>query len=277
MKKKKVSKIISIIVIIVILVLATAYSHCLFKVLPSSLMLSSHTQSAPTLIAHRGLSSLYPQNTLPAFQGAAEYQYKYYELDLHTTADGKWVVIHNDTVDDMTDGTGDVDSFTLEQLQKLTIDSGNAIESFEGLTIPDFEQCLDICEKTGILPVIELKKCDVKYFPDLVKIIDKYALSKKAKIISFDKEYLTAYRELDSEIEMLYLSKSPTKEDIDWCMEHDFGINYKGNNLYKCFPAIRYANKNDVTVAAWTVDNTVIADILVLFGAEYITTNKILP
>ena len=54
-------------------------------------------------------------------------------------------------------------------------------------------------------------------------------------------------------------------------------INYKGNNLYKCFPAIRYANKNDVTVAAWTVDNTVIADILVLFGAEYITTNKILP
>lgn len=76
---------------------------------------------------------------------------------------------------------------------------------------------------------------------------------------------------------MLYLSNVPTKEDIDWCIEHNFGINYNSGNLYKCFSAIRYAKKNGVTIAAWTVDNTAVADVMVLFGAEFITTNKILP
>lgn len=277
MKKKKALKIISIVLVIVLAALATAYSHYLFSTLPSSLMVTSHTKSSPTLVAHRGLSGLYPQNTLASFEGAAEYGYEYYELDLHTTSDGKWVVIHNDTVDAMTDGEGEVESFTLKEIQKLKIDSGNGIENYKDLTIPTFEQCLDVCKQTGILPVIELKKCDIKYFPDLVEIIDSYGLSDKAKIISFDKEYMEAYRELDSEIEMLYLSNVPTKEDIDWCIEHNFGINYNSGNLYKCFSAIRYAKKNGVTIAAWTVDNTAVADVMVIFGAEYITTNKILP
>lgn len=277
MKKKKALKIISIVLVIVLAALATAYSHYLFSTLPSSLMFTSHTKSSPTLVAHRGLSGLYPQNTLASFEGAAEYGYEYYELDLHTTSDGKWVVIHNDTVDAMTDGEGEVESFTLKEIQKLKIDSGNGIENYKDLTIPTFEQCLDVCKQTGILPVIELKKCDIKYFPDLVEIIDSYGLSDKAKIISFDKEYMEAYRELDSEIEMLYLSNVPTKEDIDWCIEHNFGINYNSGNLYKCFSAIRYAKKNGVTIAAWTVDNTAVADVMVIFGAEYITTNKILP
>lgn len=277
MKKKKAFKIISILLVIVLAGLATAYSHYLFSTLPSSLMITSHTKSSPTLVAHRGLSGLYPQNTLASFEGAAEYGYEYYELDLHTTSDGKWVVIHNDTVDAMTDGEGEVESFTLKEIQKLKIDSGNGIENYNNLTVPTFEQCLDICKQTGILPVIELKKCDIKYFPDLVEIIDSYGLSDKAKIISFDKEYMEAYRELDREIDMLYLSNVPTKEDIDWCIEHNFGINYNSGNLYKCFSAIRYAKKNGVTIAAWTVDNTAVADVMVLFGAEFITTNKILP
>lgn len=277
MKKKKAFKIISILLVIVLAGLATAYSHYLFSTLPSSLMITSHTKSSPTLVAHRGLSGLYPQNTLASFEGAAEYGYEYYELDLHTTSDGKWVVIHNDTVDAMTDGEGEVESFTLEEIQKLKIDSGNGIENYNNLTVPTFEQGLDICKQTGILPVIELKKCDIKYFPDLVEIIDSYGLSDKAKIISFDKEYMEAYRELDREIDMLYLSNVPTKEDIDWCIEHNFGINYNSGNLYKCFSAIRYAKKNGVTIAAWTVDNTAVADVMVLFGAEFITTNKILP
>lgn len=277
MKKKKAFKIISILLVIVLAGLATAYSHYLFSTLPSSLMITSRTKSSPTLVAHRGLSGLYPQNTLASFEGAAEYGYEYYELDLHTTSDGKWVVIHNDTVDAMTDGEGEVESFTLEEIQKLKIDSGNGIENYNNLTVPTFEQCLDICKQTGILPVIELKKCDIKYFPDLVEIIDSYGLSDKAKIISFDKEYMEAYRELDREIDMLYLSNVPTKEDIDWCIEHNFGINYNSGNLYKCFSAIRYAKKNGVTIAAWTVDNTAVADVMVLFGAEFITTNKILP
>ena len=76
---------------------------------------------------------------------------------------------------------------------------------------------------------------------------------------------------------MLYLANEPTKEDIDWCVENSFGINYNHLCLHKCFGAIRYAKEKGITIAAWTVDNNFFADIMVLFGAEYITTNKILP
>ena len=92
-----------------------------------------------------------------------------------------------------------------------------------------------------------------------------------------NEEVIEEYRKLDSDIEIHYLANEPTKEDIDWCIENDFGINFNMWLLYKSFSAIRYAKANDVTIAAWTVDNTIFADIMVLFGAEYITTNKILP
>ena len=68
-----------------------------------------------------------------------------------------------------------------------------------------------------------------------------------------------------------------SNEACDWCIENNFGINFNCWCLYKCFDAIRYAKEKDVTIGAWTVDNTVIADVMVLIGAKYITTNKILP
>lgn len=277
MKKKKLLKALCAVIILALTVVGIIYSSDLFSTLPSGLMITAHTKSAPTLVAHRGLSSIYPQNTIPAFEGAAEYGFAYYELDLHTTKDGEWVVIHDDTVDDMTDGEGEVESFTLEEIRELRIDNGNGIENYDSLVVPTFRESLDVCNKTGILPVIELKKCDVKYLPDLVEMLDEYGLSDGAKIISFNKEYIEEYRRLDSEIDILYLSNSPSIEDIDWCIDNNFGINFNVWNYHECAGAIRYAKKNGVTVAAWTVDNTAFADVMVLMGAEYITTNKILP
>lgn len=83
------------------------------------LSVSAHTASAPLMIAHRGFSSIYPQNTLPASESAVKEGFDGYELDIHTTKDGKWAVIHNDTVDAMTDGTGNVEDFTLLRLKSV--------------------------------------------------------------------------------------------------------------------------------------------------------------
>ena len=274
---KKIAKAISVVLVLALIVVGIIFVPGEFETLDSSLMLSSHTSSAPKLIAHRGLSSLYPENTIPAFEGAVEYGFDGFEFDLHTTKDGEWVVIHDDVVDHMTDGTGDVDSFTLEEIRQLKIDSGSYIENYDELIMPTLEETLDWWQGKDIVPVIEIKKCDVQYLPSLKEILDEYDMSDKAVIISFEKEYMEEYRKLDSEIEMLYLSKAPTKEEIDWCAEHNFGINFNQWLLFKSFGAIMYAKRKDMTIAAWTVNNTIFADVMVLVGAEYITTNKILP
>lgn len=278
---KKIRKLIASLIVIILLLLGIVVVPMYIETIDSSLMLSMHTDSAPKFIAHRGLSSLYPENTLPAFEGAKEYGFDGYEFDIHTTKDGKWVVIHDDDVDYMTDGTGDVDSFTLEEILALNIDNGNHIED-QGmkslkLTIPTLEQALDVCKDSDIVPVIEIKDCDMQYLPSLKETLDEYELSDKAVIISFNRDYIEEYRKLDSDIEILFLANEPTKEDIDWCVENDFGINFNMWLFYKSFSAIRYAKEKGITIIAWTVDNTIFADIMVLFGSEYITTNKILP
>lgn len=70
-------------------------------------------------MAHRGGSRLAPEDTLSAFQNAAKLGVDVLEMDVHSTADGEVVVLHDDTVDRTTDGTGPVTGFTLDDLQTL--------------------------------------------------------------------------------------------------------------------------------------------------------------
>lgn len=274
---KKIKKLISALFTVIALLFVIVAVPMFPETLSSGLMISGYTDSAPKIIAHRGLSSLYPENTLPAFYGAAKQGFDAFELDIHTTKDGEWVVIHDDDVNYMTDSEGDVENFTLEELREMKLVSGNHIEDYPDIQMPTLRETLDVCQEWDIPPVIEIKKCDITLLPTLKELLEEYEIADKAVIISFTKEYLEEYRKLDSDIEMLYLANVPTKEDIDWCVENNFGINYNHLCLYKCFGAIRYAKEKDITIAVWTVDNTFFADIMVLFGAKYVTTNKILP
>ncbi len=278
MKKHPVIKSVLItIAVIIILAAAVFVPSGISDTVSNSLSVSAHLSSAPLMIAHRGFSSIYPQNTLPAFEGAVEAGFDGYEFDIHTTKDGKWVVIHDDTVDDMTDGTGDVEDFTLEEIRKLKIDNGNGIENYDSLIVPTLEETLIYAEKNDIIPVIEIKKCDVKYLPDLKAILDEKGLSEKTVIISFTEEYLEEYRRLDKEIDIMLLAGTPTKEDVDWCITYNAGLNFGFYNFYKCHSAVKYARENGIRLASWTVDNVVFKDVMALFGAEIITTNKIVP
>ncbi len=276
-KSKKKKRILIILAVLVSALLLIILPCKLMTTVDNSLSLMSHTDKAPVMVAHRGLSSLAPENSLPAFEMAAEYGFDGYELDIHTTKDGEWVVIHDDTVDKMTDGSGNVEDFTLEEIRKLRLDTGNGIEDYEGLRVPTLKEALEVNLHKDIFPVIEIKKCDVKYLPELKKMLDYYSLSDRAVIISFEKEYLEKYRESDKDTEMLYLSSAPTAEDIEWCAKHSAGINFYYGNLYKSLKALNLAKEKGLRIGAWTVDNTVYEDVLLLSGVEIITTNKLLP
>ncbi len=73
----------------------------------------------PVNLAHRGASALAPENTLEAFRTAVEAGAGGLELDVHLTMDGQVVVIHDETVDRTTGGTGAVSDMTLEELRAL--------------------------------------------------------------------------------------------------------------------------------------------------------------
>ncbi|MFW5713232.1 MAG: glycerophosphodiester phosphodiesterase [Brevefilum sp.] len=87
------------------------------------------------IIAHRGASAQAPENTMSAFQLALDLQADGIELDVMLTADQQVVVIHDDTVDRTTNGTGQVADMTLEEIRQL--DAG------EGEKIPTLSEVLD--------------------------------------------------------------------------------------------------------------------------------------
>ncbi len=108
-------------------------------------------------IAHRGASGkgLAPENTLAAVQKALEIGVDLVEVDVQLTADGHPVVIHDRTVDRTTNGTGPVDTLTLNQVRRL--DAGNWYDSvFKGERVPRLEDVLDLAGKRALV-LIETK------------------------------------------------------------------------------------------------------------------------
>lgn len=275
--KKRLSAFLLTVLFIALAVAGIMVPHMFIPEISDSLSISSHTSHQPLMVAHRGLSGIAPQNSIPAVEKAIEYGYDGCEFDIHTTKDGKWVVIHNDTVDDMTDGEGNVCDFTLEEIRELKLDNGNGIENYENLQVPTLEEVLEIISGSDIIPVIEIKNCDVKHLPSLKSILKKYKLSEKAEIISFTRDYLEAYRKLDKDAQMMLLTKVITEDDVNWCAENAVDtVNFNYINFAKSIKGYRLARQNGLRLCAWTVDNTVYKDVMVLFGVEGITTNKLI-
>lgn len=106
-------------------------------------------------VAHRGATGYAPENTIAAFDKGVEMKADYIEIDVQRNKDGELVIIHDNTVDRTTDGTGYVKDLTFEQIRELDAGSWKG-EQFTGEKIPTFDEILDRYHgRTGIL--IELK------------------------------------------------------------------------------------------------------------------------
>jgi glycerophosphoryl diester phosphodiesterase len=157
-------------------------------------------------IAHRGFSELYPENTMLAFNMAADYGADMIELDVHMSRDGRLVVIHDDTVDRTSDGSGYVKELTLEELRELDFGHGR---TFSGpLPIPLLEDVIDGFSGRVMLN-IEIKNCPMQYQgieAEIVSLLKKKDRSGSVVISSFDHYSLERVRILNDGIRigMLY-------------------------------------------------------------------------
>jgi len=107
------------------------------------------------VVAHRGAAGTRPENTLASFRRAIELGADVIELDVHLTADGAAVVIHDDTVDRTTNGHGRVRDMTLAQIKQLDADSRFSPE-YAGERVPTLEEVVALTGRRVPLS-IELK------------------------------------------------------------------------------------------------------------------------
>jgi glycerophosphoryl diester phosphodiesterase len=110
----------------------------------------------PRVIGHRGACGLAPENTVASFRKAAELGVRWVEFDVHLSADGVPVIIHDDTVNRTTSGRGKVAALTLAELQGL--DAGTWFQPrFRGEHVPTLEEIVMLLGKVGLGAVVEIK------------------------------------------------------------------------------------------------------------------------
>ncbi len=108
------------------------------------------------IVAHRGLSAVAPENTMAAFRLAHEAGCDMIEFDIHLTKDDELVVVHDDTLDRTTSGTGFVRDHTLAEIQMLSASHGNA--AYPSERVPSLDEVLAWAARAGASLAPEIKQ-----------------------------------------------------------------------------------------------------------------------
>lgn len=207
------------------------------------------------LVNHRGYHVEYPENTLAAYQESKEKGYQYVETDIQLTKDGVPVLIHNQSLKNMSGVDVSIDSLTLEQAKTYPFKGGE--------TITTLEEFIAYCKANLLTPYIELK-VETIHSEDQIKsiydIVDKYAMIGKVQWISFSSDLVEMMAKYDSQDRLGYVVgrlANPDEAKATTLRLKEAGLNlfldlhYQMQSTYLDFCKI-----NSIPVEVWTVDDT---------------------
>ena len=224
------------------------------------------------MVAHRGVSGIECENTAAAFVAAGNRSYFGIETDVHKTADGKFVVFHDDDTTRMCEEDLIIENSNYDVLRKLRLKARDG-KVREDLCVPSLEEYLRICKTYDKVGVLELKnhfeKSDVEKLLNIVR--EEYAIDKLI-FISFDYDNLVYAKELDKTATVQYLCHCPVDDAlIEKLLEHDMDIDIHFSFLDE--DAIKRLHDNGIRINCWTVDEKCDAERLAEWGIDYITSN----
>lgn len=150
------------------------------------LLLKGPQQAGTQVIAHRGDSAHFPEDTISAFQGAVQSGADWLEMDIQRTKDGKLVVIHDATVDRTTDGSGNVADLTFDEIRALHIG--------EGERVPAFEEAIRLTKSAGVglFPEAKSGGQDPGLYAEMVAALQREGYLQQTILQSFDHQGLEA-------------------------------------------------------------------------------------
>lgn len=187
-----------------VLVLAILIAHILASPAPDHPFFDQFgAHQYPLVIAHAG-SELYPTDTFYALEKYHDMGVDILEMDLHMTADGEIILIHDDTLERTTDGSGDVQEMTLAEIQAF--DAGyywtqdDQTYPFRGLgiTVPTLRQVFEAFPDSAM--IMEIKQDTPSMATPLCDLIRQYNMQNKVMVPSFSHTALQEFRQVCPEI-----------------------------------------------------------------------------
>ena len=230
----------------------------------TTVMLATAQIAKPLVAAHRGGALLWPENSLTAFRQALALGVDFLETDVHLTADGEVLVIHDATLDRTTTGTGRVRTTRLAELSSVRLRTRDG-----GVTqdpVPTLAQLLDLLGPGSARLLLEIKvDADRQRYPGIeekvLALVRARGLADRTVIMAFEPETVRRVRALDPSIRTALLvskwrvdrERTPARETVRWARElgaTDLGIDYRALDP----GVLEAARAAGIAVAAWTVN-----------------------
>ena len=239
-------------------------------------LLAAGAFAQPRLVAHRGGRYEVEENTLPAFASALEAGITGYELDVHITADGEYVIMHDSNVSRMCGSDGVIEKMTLAELR--------ALKTLKGNLIPTLGEVLALFNRyEGIYVEFEMKTTSKDLYPE--NLLHKYAEDVVAAVYaakpanslylctSFDTRVLCYIHNRYPEVPLGYIT-------AEGCTEKTRAIAATiGTNRLMCHRAkttlvdMEAAHKEGMLINLWPNGSVEDVRLSYALGADYICTD----
>ena len=224
------------------------------------------------MVAHRGVSGLERENTCAAFVAAGSRSYFGIETDVHRTADGNFVVIHDANTQRVSGDNVNVEESTLETVQRIRLFDKDGTKNRYDLYVPQLHEYVSICKRYEKIGVLELKSAFTdEEIAAMIDIIKGYDYLDGIIFISFNYDNLLKVKKILPEQACQFL----TGECDDTLIARlkadklDLDINQKGVTE----ELVKKLHENGIIINVWTVDNPADADRLIAWGVDQITSN----
>lgn len=226
------------------------------------------------LWAHRGASRIEPENTLPAFQAAISLGAHGVEFDVQRSADGMLVVIHDETVDRTTNGTGPVAGLDWGQLARLDASNG---QQAAGVAIPRLDDVLELLASSGLEVNIELKNSIQAYpglEPQVLAAVAASGLDNEQVIYSsFNHRSLRLLHTLAPQARIGVLYAQQLVDPVGYA--RGFGASALHPMAQVVLPGdVDDAHGAGLAINVWTVDDPELASRLAADGVDALITNE---
>lgn len=243
----------------------------------------------PLNIAHQGGEHLRPSNTMLSFENGVALGIDVLEMDIHSSADGVLVTIHDHTVDRTTNGTGRVNELSLAQLKAL--DAGHYWTDDDGATYPYRGKGVTIATLEEVFTafpdmqmVIEIKQAEPSIVEPFCTLIAEYEMTNKVLVASFLQPVIDEFR-----VECPLVATSAARTDtIKFYilqllrLQNLTSPNYAAFQVPEYFSGIKVvtphfvkaAHSRGVKVEVWTINDSADISRFLALGVDGIITDR---
>lgn len=226
------------------------------------------------VFAHRGASGYAPENTIEAFALAAVQGAHGVELDVHLTKDGEIVVAHDETIDRVSNGTGEIRGMTLTELKGYVFNKTHP--AYKTAQIPTLEEVFAFLRPTGLHVNVELKTSEIDY-PGLEQkctdLADKMGMTDRVLYSSFNHDSLLRVKAIDPSLPCGLLYDAIMVRPFAYAVA--LGMDAIHPSLWQLrAPGLcQAAHKAGIEVNTWTVNDPHHLRMALNAGADIVITN----